>query len=232
MSARHAIYFAPASGSPLWALGSATLGYDAETGRDLASDAEPAFAAADWAAWTAEPRRYGFHATLKAPFELLPGCGPADVLAVTETLARTLAPVPLPPLAVRGLGRFVALVLDAEAPRVGELAARCVEAFEPLRAPIAAADRDRRLAAELTPRQRAHLDRYGYPYVLDDFLFHMTLTGPLPPERREPVRAVLAERFREATTGAVIDALAVFRQWSRSDRFRLLARVPLKGDAG
>lgn len=231
MNARYAVYYAPDPRSTLWALGSATIGYDAETGRDLLPEVPPAFAA-EWEGWTAEPRRYGFHATLKAPFALRPGHGAAEVLTVAEALASALAPVPLPRLAVSGLGRFVALVLDAEAARVGALAARCLEAFEPLRAPLERADRARRLAAELTPRQRSHLDRYGYPYVLDDFLFHMTLTGSLPPERREPVHGFLAERFRGATMGAVIDGLAIFRQDTRSDRFRLLARVPLRGEVG
>ena len=229
MSPRFAIYWAPERATQLWRLGSATIGYDAATGQEPDPHPPTGVPAEVWRSWTAEPRRYGFHATLKAPFHLEPGHGEPDVIRVAERLAAELAPVRLPRLVVRLLGPFAALVPEAPAPGLAALEAACVRAFEPLRAPVGAADRARRLATGLSERQAEYLDRYGYPYVLDEFRLHLTLTGPLEPGIREPVRAALAERFREPCAGAVIEALNVFRQDSRSERFRIVARAPLRG---
>ena len=74
----------------------------------------------------------------------------------------------------------------------------------------------------LTPRQRDHLDRWGYPYVMQDFRFHMTLTGRLPPERHEPVLTMLKDRFSALGLKTLaIDRIALFRQDDAGSRFRI-----------
>ena len=67
---RYAIYFAPSPASALWRFGSRTIGYDAANGMESAPLAPPGCEDMDWMAATDDPRRYGFHATLKAPFSL------------------------------------------------------------------------------------------------------------------------------------------------------------------
>lgn len=229
MSPRYAIYYAPAVESALWRLGSSTIGYDAATGEATSPDVEPAFADAEWRLLTEAPRRYGFHATLKAPFALRDGLGLPQVVAAATALAGGIGPVPLLRLDVRLLDGFTALVPDGSVPRLRELEGACLDAFEPLRAALGEGDRARRLGAGLTPRQIAYLDRFGYPYVKEEFRLHLTLTGSLAPALREPVRAFLAERFRNVTAGAVIDAITIFGQEGRSAPFRILERVPLRG---
>ena len=82
---------------------------------------------------------------------------------------------------------------------------------------------------QLTPRQRDYLDRWGYPYVFEEFRFHMTLTGRLPAERREPVVAMLRERFAATGVGPLaIDAIALCRQDNPNSRFRVIGRWPLQ----
>lgn len=229
MSPRYAIYYAPAAESALWRLGSATLGYDAATGRDVDLEPPPAVSQAEWRGWTEGPRRYGFHATLKAPFTLRSGLELSDILALAGDLAAATQRVMLPRLSVQLLDGFAALTPNGPVPALAELETACVHAFEPLRAEPGESDRARRLATGLTARQAGYLDRFGYPYVLEEFRFHMTLSGRLSPEVREPVRAALAERFSEAGSGAAIDALAVFEQETRQDRFRIVGRVSLLG---
>ena len=67
---RYAIYYAPAPGSGLDRFGAALLGYDAFTGKDLPFPEDILQAAPDWRGLTGDPRKYGFHATLKAPLSL------------------------------------------------------------------------------------------------------------------------------------------------------------------
>jgi Protein of unknown function (DUF1045) len=104
-----------------------------------------------------------------------------------------------------------------------QLAADCVSEFDSFRAPLSEADRARRNPSQLTPAQREHLDRWGYPYVMDDFRFHMTLTGRLDAERRDPLLKMLADRFVALGLPTLpIDRIAVFRQENAASRFRIV----------
>ena len=63
---------------------------------------------------------------------------------------------------------------------------------------------------------------------MDDYRFHMTLTGRLGSARREGVLAMLKERF--SALGLVtlaIDRIAVFRQESAGSRFRIVGQWAL-----
>ena len=70
MRPRYAIYFAPAHGSPWWEFGARWLGRDERNDTALTQHPLAQIAPDDLLELTAQPRRYGFHATLKAPFGL------------------------------------------------------------------------------------------------------------------------------------------------------------------
>ncbi|RAI34011.1 hypothetical protein CH338_21600, partial [Rhodoplanes elegans] len=143
-SPRWAIYFVPSADSPLFRLGSALLGYDCRSGDDLAPPSGVDLPA-DWAALVAPARRYGFHATLKAPFRLAPGCGEEGLVRAVDALAREpRAPVVIRPV-VRALGDFVAVVPAVRDAALDRLAADCVTRLDAFRAPLSDADRARRL---------------------------------------------------------------------------------------
>lgn len=231
MSARYAAYFAPAPGTRWWAFGCAWLGYDAATGRGVAQPAIPGVAAEALAALTAAPRRYGFHATLKAPMRLAAGAGEAALAAAMEAIAAAHEPFALPPLRVARLGGFLACTPAVREPRLHALADDCVRELDPFRAPPTAAELAKRRAAGLAPRQSEHLARWGYPYVLDTFRFHLTLTGPLdgvPQETAARVTAA-AEAAVAALAGAPLacDALCLFLQPDAQSSFRLIRRFGL-----
>jgi 2'-5' RNA ligase len=173
---------------------------------------------------TRSPRHYGFHGTLKAPFALAAGMSPAALDEAADAFARGRAPFEVR-LEVGSLDGFIALVPAASAPALDALAADCVEAFDRFRAPLAEAELARRRAAGLTPRQDRNLRRYGYPYVLDDFRFHMTLTERLQAPEHDRVLALLAERAAPICAGQLsIAALALFEQPSRDAPFVLRRR--------
>ena len=226
---RHAIYWAPPAGSALARLGAAWLGRDAETGeavpRAVALDMDPAQADA----LTESPRFYGFHGTLKPPFALSAGRSARDLADAVAAFAATRPAVTLPPLSVIAIGRFIALVPSAPVPALDALAAACVTDLDAFRAPPDPADLARRHAAGLSARQGDLLARWGYPYVMEEFRFHLTLTGPIVDDAD---RAAVLDALRDLCAPVCaapppLDALALFHQPDRGSPFRLVARVPL-----
>jgi putative phosphonate metabolism protein len=219
---RYAIYFTPQEGCALARFGGSVLAGESEAWAGIAPDGVVGL--------VADPRRYGFHATLKAPFRLAPGREARGLAAALEAFAAGTPPVAIGPLVPRLLGRFVALVPAEPSTALQLLAAECVAAFEPFRAPMTPQERARRLASPLSPRHLALLNRWGYPYVFEAFRFHMTLTGPLPDDLRDPVAAGISRDFTAAAVGPVtIDALSLLVEETPGARFRLVARVPLAG---
>jgi putative phosphonate metabolism protein len=225
MGARSAIYFAPASGSALEAFGCGWLG----RALDGAPLAQPAVFGLDRARlWeiTGSPRYYGFHGTLKAPFALADGRSAESLDEAIDGFVRRRAPFDVR-LKIGSLDGFIAFVPAAASPALDALAADCVQAFVGFRVLPDDAEIARRRAAGLTPRQDRYLLRYGYPYVLDDFRFHMTLTERLQPPERDEVLAILAERAAPICAKPLrIDAIATFEQPSRDAPFILRRRFP------
>lgn len=225
---RYAVYYAPAADSALWRFGSSVLGYDALTGEELPFAVPPGCDPAQWPALTDEPRRYGFHATLKAPFELANGRSEEQLRAFARNYAAGLDALTLAGLSVTALGSFVALTPSESSEALQRFAFATVQAFELFRAPLSEADKARRLKSPLTPAQHAYLEAYGYPYVGDAFRFHMTLTGSLPGDQAGPMKQALETAAGVALpAGPVrVDRFALFRQDDRAGRFRLLDSYP------
>ena len=166
---RHAIYYVPTADDPLWGFANRWLGRDPETGAVFDCNM----------AVVADPRRYGFHATLKPPFALAPGKNEADLAAALADFARRTAPFDVPDMRVAKLGRFLAIVPGTPAPLLHALADACVRDFDGFRAQADEAELAKRRKGGLSAREDEHLVRWGYPYVFDTFRFHMTLSGRL-----------------------------------------------------
>jgi putative phosphonate metabolism protein len=221
--ARYAIYHAPLRGSTLDRFGAALLGYDAWTGEDLPFPQRVTETMPDWRELTSDPRKYGFHATLKAPFGLAPGRTEAELVAACAAFAGEPRAIPLLRPVVDSISGFIAVVPVERSLPLEQLAADCVTAFDSFRATLTTYDRARRNPEGLTQRQRDYLDRWGYPYVMDEFRFHMTLTGRLDSTRRWGVLDMLRARFAAARIdGLAVDRIALFRQGGPDTRFRII----------
>jgi putative phosphonate metabolism protein len=218
-SPRYAIYYAAARGSALDRFGAELLGYDAWSGNNLPfPDGVPA----DWRELTCDPRRYGFHATLKAPFALAPGKAETELAAACADFARTPHPIPVIAPVVDSINGFIAVVPAEPSDKLTQLAADCVRAFDIFRTPLTPQDRARRSPETLTERLRDNLDRWGYPYVMEEFQFHMTLTGRLESTRRRPVLEMLRRSFERLELGMIsVDSIALFSQAAPHQRFRI-----------
>jgi len=229
---RYAIYFVPAPFGDLGRFGADLLGYDAFGGADRPFPAGIAQAVPDWHDLTKDPRKYGFHATLKAPFALVPGSTEAELIAACKTFAAAARPIPVIRPVVAAISGFIAVVPGQYSAELDRLAADCVRGFDRFRAPLTAEDRARRNPSALTAAQLVHLNRWGYPYVMDDFRFHMTLTGTIGAERRDQLVALLRTRFAALDLRQLaIDRIAVFRQDDAAARFRVLADFGLEHGA-
>ncbi|WP_071545349.1 DUF1045 domain-containing protein [Pseudodesulfovibrio hydrargyri] len=227
-SGRYGVYYAPESGGGLDRFGAAWLGRDNETGQPVSPALPDSLSPDEWRAATESPRRYGFHGTLMPPFTPLPDVDEAGIIERLESLAGALAPFDLAPLSVRVIGSFLALV-PADQARLGEVAEACLRAMTPLRVPATAEENEARRTPGLTPVQNRLLDEWGYPYVLSEFRFHITLTGRVEdPDRRARLADILSGLSAPVTgRPRPVRELCLFHQPDRSAPFRLIHRARL-----
>lgn len=184
---RHAVYYTPPPGA-FADFGAGWLGWDVAQGAraNRTLDVEGAEEI------TATPRRYGFHATLKPPFRLAEGRTVGELEAAVANVAAATPAIRGAHLHLQRLGPFLALVPASDHAPFSALADAMVRNLDVFRLPPSDAEIARRRTAGLTPAQDGHLLRWGYPYVFEEFRFHMTLSGKLDPATAARVEAALA----------------------------------------
>lgn len=225
---RYAIFFLPEPDSEIAALGARWLGRHMETGARFGAPDLDAIDASTHARITSGPRRYGFHATLKAPFGLAEGRTREELIAAFRGFSRSVSPVRIPVLSLarlRGVFALVPAINDSDLEMLGSDAEHH---FEPFRAPLTPQEAQRRAAGGLTSRQARHLERYGYPFVLDEFRFHLTLTGPLANKELALLAGALEEFFQPVIgRGLLVDRVALVMETAPASEFVVLAVAPL-----
>ena len=227
MSHRFAIYFAPDPASALWRRSAAWLGRDAQT-NEPDPETVPDIGAATLHTVTRSARRYGFHATIKAPMILAEGATREGLDKALAEFALTQTPVNVGPVEIASLDGFLAIVPKAQPQDLTDFVTLCVTTFERFRAPMATEDRDGRVAKGLTPRQIELLDQFGYPYVMEEFRFHMTLTDRLVVPERETMMAAAQSWFAPAMPEQLtLDRLSLFEEPEPGAPFVRVADYPL-----
>ena len=126
------------------------------------------------------------------------------------------------------LGHFLALVPAEPCVPLQGLAEACVRELHDCAAPLPPSEIERRSRGGLSPRQAEMLALWGYPYVMDEFVFHLTLTGRLdglPDERvmelMEHAQSWFAPVLRD---GLLIDAVSWFVEDAPGADFRWVQR--------
>lgn len=217
---RYAIYYLPPEGE-LALFGASWLGWDVAAGCEAQLRAVEGLEQV-----VRTPRKYGFHATLKAPFRLADGVCLQDLRGACEALSRRLSPAQCDGLKVTALGRFLALTLKGETQDMSRIAASCVMELDCFRAPLTPEELVRRRKSGLSPEQDALLLRWGYPHVLGAFRFHMTLTGRIPRAQLCAWRETLKGHLPELPKPFVLDQIALVGE--RDDgQFELIERFAL-----
>lgn len=226
---RTALYFTPPRDHPLSQAAVSWLGRDAYGETATNGPGFDAIGPDEWASLTASPRRYGFHATIKAPFTLASGKSVADLDAALSAYCMETAPVMLPSLKLARLGSFFALIPGAPSPQLQAFAGDTVRAFELFRAALSEADIARREGSGLSDEQKDNLRRWGYPYVFEQFRFHMTLTGPVPEADQPRIEALLRRHFAAFIgKNLSLDALSLFVEPQRGDDFTVYSAHALR----
>lgn len=226
MPERFAIYYAPSATSHLWERAAAWLGRDCSDGKLLNGP----LAGIDrdrLLNLTQSANRYGFHATLKAPMALVDGAGEADLRAAITAFASEHAPLDLGKPRLASLDGFLALLVD-DNEALQDFAAHVVERFDIFRAPMTAKDRAARAGRHLSARQTELLDAYGYPYVFDEFRFHMTLTDRLADADRAEIMQAAKTWFNPVLEEPLLlDRLALYHEPDAGKPFVRLADFKL-----
>ncbi|WP_170790318.1 DUF1045 domain-containing protein [Ruegeria lacuscaerulensis] len=223
---RYAIYFAPPDGAEWTRFGTSWLGWDVETG---ATVAHPDIPDVDVAVVTQVPRKYGLHATMKPPFRLRDGQSVQALREACAQMAAAQAPVTLEGLEIARLGRFLALRPKGDGAALNALAAACVRDLDSFRAPASEAELQRRRGTGLSPAHEANLVQWGYPYVMDSFRFHITLSGKLDKPTLATVQDALDTRLAPLLpTPFHITDLALMGE-TEDGRFHLIHRYALSG---
>ena len=220
LTPRYAIYYSPDPGSPLAAFSSAWFGPESK----LKSALDRSYIDSI----TTGPRRYGFHGTLKPPFELNPLLSLDGLLEAARIFARTVTPVELPPLELDVIGKFLALTPTSDSAALEKLAAACVRGFEAFRVPMTAEQIIQYKQNKLTVHQEQMLKHWGYPYVMEEFRFHMSVTDRIEDnDERDRVMAEIAKIAAPVIGKPLsIRALTLFRQTGSNEPMVPVERIP------
>lgn len=174
-----------------------------------------------------KPRKYGFHGTVKPPFALAEGMSAQTLEEEARALCAGLRPVTLEGLQISALGRFLAFTPQGDTARLASLAAEMVRGLDAWRRPPTDAELARRRKPGMTDLHEENLKKWGYPYVMDAFRFHMTLTGPLGNDARVATQSLASTHFAGCVPKPFeITSLTLCGE--RADgHFQELARLPL-----
>lgn len=227
-TARYAVYYVPPAESNIAQFGREWLGVDIETGTLHAQPAIEGLSKERLDALTASPKYYGFHGTLKPPFKLAANTSLESFLVATRLFAKSVSPIELPPLELAYIGKFLALSPVASSLPLELMAGGCVRALEGYRQHKTEKELAAYRQSKLTVHQEQMLEHWGYPYVLEEYRFHMTLTDRIDDEaERDVVIQAAAERCKAFLDQPLpVSELVVCTQPERDTYMRVVERIP------
>ncbi len=224
MFERYAIFYTPTD--LLADFGASWLGWDSVRG---CAARHPQITGIDVEAVTQTPRKYGLHGTLKAPFRLAEGRNLAQLRDAAHGFSAGQAAFDIGPLGLRYDSGFVALRPVIQCPQLQDFAAAAVKTLDGFRAPMSDTDIARRRAATLTARQDQQMLDWGYPFIFEDFNFHLTLSGQLSAQAAEHVMRLLAPHLENIIPDPfTIDAITLMGQ-DGAGMFHQIHRYALTG---
>jgi len=227
---RFAIYYAPEKESDLYQLGKEWLARGLRSNLQLELPKIQGLSVAQILDVIRPAARYGFHGTLKPPFELISTDQQDDLINDLETFVSTEKPFSLPPLKLKQIGHFLALTPVGDTSNLNHLATRIVRFFDSYRRPETEAKMNQRRRSGLTSLQELYLTTWGYPYVMDEFKFHLTLTGPLKDKYSQ--RIILKELSKRVSQLSLeeirINNICLFIQDGKNEPFNLHSRYNFK----
>lgn len=224
---RYAVYFTPPHDDPLTETAQSWLGRNAFTGESLAAKSHVAFSGAKVSLHTASPRRYGFHATIVAPFTLKGGVTETELVEGLHAFCAKQNPIAIQQSIIGQMDAFFAIVPAEPHVLLNQLANDAVVYFSDMQAPLNERELARRTSQTLSARQISLLQRWGYPFVMEEFRFHMTLTGKVPASERAAMSDTLRDVFADALKQPLeVGGLALFVEPEPGAPFMVRSYVP------
>lgn len=225
---RYAICFTPTASDPLSLVAANWLGRNVYSGEMVEPPAIRGLGIHEIAFHTALPRRYGFHGMLKAPFRLAEEASEPLLLRDLMRFSGSFVPFEIPRLEVARLGNFYSLTPSRLCEPLNYLAAALVQEFDRFRAPLSEVEIECSDPDELSAAQFANLHRWGDPYVMDEFRFHMTLTGPVSHGDMPRIERVLRDFFEPVLAEPVMVAnVALMMEEGAGGPFRVHSLHPM-----
>lgn len=151
-----------------------------------------------------------------------------SLLNAACVFARTLAPIDIPPLELAIIGKFIALTPTTQSAALDKLSAACVRAFEAFRVPLSDEQLENYKQNRLTVHQEQMLEHWGYPYVMEEFRFHISVTDRIDdPTERDDVMTAL-ETLAASVLGnpIVVRDFTVFGQAGIDEPMVAIERIP------
>jgi Protein of unknown function (DUF1045) len=231
---RYAVYFTPRENTPWARAGSQWLGRCIYSGRPYEPPIIEGMTAAEFRALTQTPCRYGWHATLKAPFRLAvnqQAVTEATLIDAIRELASSMRAFTLPRLKAGVFRNFIALRVDGDQKRINAVARTCVTSLHHFAHGLNEQDFKRMRHANLSAEQDRLLLQWGYPWVLDQFQFHMSLSGSIDGLDLETRWALLnaARTHFSIQENCRVDQICLFCEPAPNEPFVLIERFDLLG---
>lgn len=223
-NSRFAIYYLQPPGHQLHTLASHWLGYDIHQGKiiDQAESLPEYLRLHQNQAGSAA--LYGFHGTLKAPFRLSERYDVSQLVQGLDQFAAENKAFHCSALRLTSLGHFLALAPEKACSAMNRLADDCVKRFDPFRAPMSEQEYQKRKPHLLDQRQRDLLEQWGYPYVLEEYRFHMTLSTQLEQKKLDELQIALQEYLAPALENDIhVDRLYLCCQPAQDENFVVIS---------
>ena len=224
---RYAVYFSPPEESNLSKFASSWLGWDAQNSKKIFhpnfKDLVP-----DITELTKKQSCYGFHGTLKPPFSLVETKNESELKAAILELSQSTRRFEISAVSLQLLNGFAAIVATNENNEITNLAKKCVQELDSFRQPESLEKIQKRRLAGLSQYEEFNLQKWGYPYVMGSFRFHLTLTRRLNSEESKNVMEVLASELTEIlSTALLVRDICLFGESRTSGNFQIIQRFPL-----
>jgi 2'-5' RNA ligase len=224
---RYAVYFSPPEESDLSKFASSWLGWDSQNGKKIS---HPIFKdlISDISELTKKQSCYGFHGTLKPPFSLAKTKNERELKAAILELSQSIKKFEISAVSLQLLNGFAAIVATNENNEIKNLAKKCVRELDSFRQPESLKKVQKRRLKGLSKNEEFNLQRWGYPYVMGSFRFHLTLTRRLSPEESKNVMEVLASELTKILSTALpVRDICLFGESHTGGNFQIIQRFPL-----
>lgn len=229
MSERYAIYYTLPKENELYQKVSSWLGHDVYGTKEKQNSFEFPEALVPFRQYNNKASVYGFHATLKAPFRLAEGLSRHQLEYSLEKFCTLRKPFECGKMSIVEIGNFLAFSHQSYCQKMELLAQDCVKTFEDFRAPLNNAEIARRKPESLTKKQKQLLNLWGYPYVMEEFKFHMTLTNKIYDGNLQACHAALNDYFSPYLSQSfVVDRVYLYHQPSPTEKFYIINSFPFE----